>query len=318
MKSTTTQLTIRLFGTPDIQVAGEPLLTLHNYKARALLFYLATTGQSHTRDHLATLLWSESPDSNARHSLRSSLYHLRQALHAKGASEALVGDGNLIFLRLDDEACDIHRFYQLLTVGSEEALTRAVSLYRGPLLQGFTLADAPVFEEWVRFEEARLQRAYLGALQQLASLAEARQSWEEAIDFVQRMLKLDPLDEKIQRQLIQLYVRSGAIGKALRHYQQFETELSQELGVAPSPETQALFHEILRMQPGTTSLPNTSLRLSASLPEVPPLIGRDNLMNKLLAISQDARSGRGATVLLSGEDGIGKSRLLGELSSTLL
>lgn len=318
MNDTTAQLTIRLFGTPEIQAAGEPLLTLHNYKARALLFYLAATGQPHTRDHLATLLWSESPDSNARHSLRSSLYQLRQALYAKGAGEALVGDGNLVFLRLDDHACDIHRFYQLLTVGDEEALTRAVSLYRGPLLQGFTLSDAPVFEEWVRFEESRLQHAYLGALQQLASLAEARQSWDEAIDYVQRMVKLDPLAEEIQRQLIRLYVHSGALGKALRHYQQFETELSQELGVAPSPETQALFHEILMLQPGTTPLAKSSPRLSASLPESPPLIGRDNLMNKLLAISQDARSGRGATVLLSGEDGIGKSRLLDELSSTLL
>ena len=214
MTNTTAQLTIRLIGTPDIQIAGAPLLTLHDSKARALLFYLAVTRLTHTRDHLATLLWSESSDSNARHSLRSSLYHLRQALNAKGASEALVGDGNLVFLRLDEQACDIHRFDQLLTEGGEEALTRAVSLYHGPLLQGFTLSDAPVFEEWVRFEEDRLQHAYLGALQQLASLAEARQSWEEAIDYVQRMVKLDPLAEEIQRQLIQLYVRSGAIGKA--------------------------------------------------------------------------------------------------------
>jgi DNA-binding SARP family transcriptional activator len=318
MNDTTAQLTIRLIGTPDIQIAGAHLLTLHDSKARALLFYLAFTRMTHTRDHLATLLWSESSDSNARHSLRSSLYHLRQALNAKGAGEALVGDGNLVFLRLDEQACDIHRFDQLLTEGGEEALTRAVSLYRGPLLQGFTLSDAPVFEEWVRFEEARLQHAYLGALKQLASLAEARQSWEEAIDYVQHMVKLDPLAEEIQRQLIQLYVRSGAIGKALHHYQQFEVELSQELGVAPSPQTQALFHEILRMQPGTTSLAKTSPRLSASSPEVPPLIGRDNLMGKLLTISQEVRSGRGATILLNGEDGIGKSRLLTELSSALL
>ncbi len=73
------QLTICLFGSPEVRIA-ETLLDLHDQKARALLYYLAATGQSHTRDHLATLLWSETVESNARHSLRSSLYHIRQAL----------------------------------------------------------------------------------------------------------------------------------------------------------------------------------------------------------------------------------------------
>ncbi len=191
------QLTIRLLGTPEIQIAGAPLLTLHNNKARALLFYLAATGQVHSRDHLASLLWSETSDSNARHSLRTSLYYLRQVLQAEGTSEILIGDGDQVYLRLGDDACDIRRFHRLLTAGGEEALSEAISLYRGPLLQGFALSEAPVFEEWVRFEEARLHHAYPGALQQLASLAEARQSWDEAIGYVQRIVQLDPLAEEV-------------------------------------------------------------------------------------------------------------------------
>src|SRR5215469_5928530 len=79
MANNSSQLTINLLGTPEVHSAGTPL-ALHNHKARALLYYLAATGRPHTRDHLATLLWSESPESNARHSLRSSLYHSRQAL----------------------------------------------------------------------------------------------------------------------------------------------------------------------------------------------------------------------------------------------
>src|SRR5579864_7519052 len=99
MANTATQLTIRLLGAPEAHIAGAPLV-LHDHKARALLYYLAVTGRPHTRDHLATLLWSESPDSNARHSLRSSLYHIRQALHAKGATELLAGDSDLVYLKL--------------------------------------------------------------------------------------------------------------------------------------------------------------------------------------------------------------------------
>lgn len=318
MTSAATQLTIRLFGPPEIQVAGVPLLTLHNYKARALLFYLVVTGQPHTRDHLATLLWSESPDSNARHSLRTSLYHLRQVLHAQGISESLVGDGDLVYFRLSNDACDILRFNQLLTLGNESGLAEAVSLYRGPFLQGFTLSDAPVFEEWVRYEGTRLNHAYQNALYQMASWAESRQSWDEAIGFVQKIVELDPLAEEVQRRLMGLYVHSGAIGLALRQYRQFETELGQELGVAPAPETQALFHEILKSQRNTRSFAKASPRLAVNSSQAMPLVGRENLLNRLLAISQDALSSRGVTVLLSGEAGIGKSRLLDELAGKLL
>lgn len=317
MINTSAQLIIRLIGIPEIQIAGAPLLTLHNYKARALLFYLAATGQPHTRDHLATLLWSESLDSNARHSLRTSLYHLRQVLYAQGASELLIADGDLVYLKLGDDACDVRHFHKLLTAGSESALVEAVSLYHGTFLQDFTLTDAPVFEEWMRFEASKLHQAYVSALQQLASLAESRQLWDEAIGYIQRIVQLDSLDEEIQRQLMRLFVRNGAIGQALRQYRQFEAELEQEMGVAPSPETQELLHEILTTRSSTTSLDTSSSPLSVNLPQVLPLVGRDNLMKKLLAISQGVQSGRGVAVLLSGEDGIGKSRLLDEISSKL-
>ncbi|MFL5656366.1 MAG: AAA family ATPase [Ktedonobacteraceae bacterium] len=307
------QLTMRLLGAPDVRIAGAPL-ALHDQKARALLYYLAATGQPHTRDHLATLLWSESPDSNARHSLRSSLYHMRQALHAKGAAELLAGDSDLIYLKLDDDACDIPHFRRLLAQGSESALVEAISLYRGPLLQGFTLTDAPLFEEWVRFEETALRQAYAAALQSLATWAQQRQAWDEAITYAQRIVQLDALSEEAQRRLIELYVHAGAIGQALRQYHQFETELGQELALKPSPETRALLTTILESRDSAT--PSTT-RLSVRTPQALPFVGRDDVLKKLLTISQDTMAGHGVTILLQGEDGIGKSRLLDELVSTL-
>ncbi len=335
-------LTVRLLGTPDARIAGAPLV-LHHQKAWALLYYLAATGRPHTRDHLATLLWSESPDSNARHSLRSSLYHLRQALHAKGAGEMLAGDGDQVYLKLDVDACDIAHFRRLLSEGSESALFEAISLYGGPLLQGFILTDAPLFEEWVRFEEMDSRQAYAGALQRLARWAEQRQAWDEAITYVQRIVQLDALSEEAQRRLIELYVHTGAIGQALRQYRQFETELAQELGLTPSSETRALLANILETRGSATSqiktrdLKSTTPRLryaslvaserriplsapasvSTHTPEALPFVGRDDVLKKLLTISQDAIAGQGVTILLQGEDGIGKSRLLDELASIL-
>src|SRR6266571_9020192 len=138
MANVAVHMAIRLFGSPESRIAGVPLV-LHNHKAMALLYYLAATRRPHTRDHLATLLWGESPESNARHSLRSSLYRIRQALHTQDAG-ILAGDGDLVSLKLQDNACDVVHFRQLLSEGNEHALVQAVSLYRGPLLQGFTLS----------------------------------------------------------------------------------------------------------------------------------------------------------------------------------
>src|SRR5690242_3871761 len=106
MADVSASITFRLFGAAQIAIAGAPL-ALHHQKARALLCYLAATGHAHTRDHLAALLWSDALERNARHSLRSTLYHLRQALQAKVAEAALVGDGELISLQLDAHACDV-------------------------------------------------------------------------------------------------------------------------------------------------------------------------------------------------------------------
>ena len=282
------QLTIRLLGVPEARIAGVPLI-LHHQKARALLYYLASSGRSHTRDHLATLLWSESAESNARHSLRSSLYHIRQALPIKGANEMLIGDGDLVYLRLDREACDVTHFRQLLPEGSEHAIAEAASLYRGPLLQDFTLTDAPLFEEWARFEASALRQAYLGALQRLATWAEQRQVWEEAITYLQRIVQLDSLFEEAQQRLIGLYMHTGAIGQALRQYQQFEIELRQELGLTPSRETQDLVSTALEARRNTVPQVKTQFHLPTSASQAPPFVGRDDLLQRLTNLPSHAR-----------------------------
>src|SRR5437868_5026956 len=241
----------------------------------------------------------------------------------------LAGDGDQVYLKLNVDACDIAHFRRLLAEGIESALFEAISLYRGPFLQGFTLTDAPLFEEWVRFEEMASRQAYAGALQRLATWAEQRQAWDEAITYMQRIVQLDALSEEAQRRLIELYVHTGAIGQALRQYRQFETELAQELGLTPSSETRALLANILETRGSATSPIKTRVPLSAPAstpastsasartPQALPFVGRDDVRKKLLTISQDTMAGQGVTILLQGEDGIGKSRLLDELVSTL-
>lgn len=320
MQEMATQLTIRLFGTPEVEANQAPL-NLNNQKARALLFYLAATQQPHTRNHLATLLWSEFPASNARRSLRAALFQLRQALKAANINRVLIAEGNQLRLRPANIKCDMHHFYRLVEQGSEQALTRAIALYRGPLLEGFTLPDTPLFDEWVRLEDERLTQAYLNALERLASQAETRQNRDKAIGYLQRLVQTDPLVEDAQQRLIELYLQTGAASQALRQYQQFEAKLQQTLGLGPAPKTRALYQEALRLQQHTFSPAEKTLRPALkNRPAQPalPFVGRNSLLTQLLTISQKAETGQGITVLLQGEGGIGKTRLLNEFLTRLL
>ena len=311
------QLTVRLLGTPEVLLAGRPLL-LHDQKARALLYYLAAAGRPRSRDYLANLLWSESLESNARHSLRSSLYHIRRALQTRGAGEVLAGEGDTVFLKIDEDACDATRFRSLLKRGGKDAidgthdLEQAVALYRGPLLQGFSVSDAPLFEEWVRTEESALRLGYLDALQRLVALAESRERWDEAITYARHIVQADPLSENAQQRLIQLYLRAGAIGQALRQYREFEAVLQQELGLVPSPETWAAIASAMEGRR------NAKRDGGARLMAYTPFVGRDDVLKKLRSIAGTAASGQGVTVVVQGENGTGKSRMLQELVSALV
>jgi DNA-binding SARP family transcriptional activator len=311
----TARLNIRLMGTPQVFV-GEMPLALKHVKSRALLFYLACAGQSHTREHLATLLWSESGQREAYHSLRSSLYHLRKALQGVKTEEALISDGELLGIDPAYYECDVVEFHRLLAQGTEPALTQAMSLCKGSLLQGFSVSLAPVFEDWRQAESMHLNNSCLDALHRLITWTESREAWSDAIRHAQQILQIDPLAENDQQRLMRLYLRQGEVGLALRQYHQFEHQLRLELDILPSPETRALYQEILHHQGG--SRPSTATKHTTSQSKLLPFVGRDDLLHELSLIVEEVKTGRGMTVLIQGEGGIGKTRLLDEFSSTLI
>jgi DNA-binding SARP family transcriptional activator len=310
-------VTLRLFGEPEIEARGDPL-ALKSQKARALLFYLAVTGRPHTRNHLAALLWSEFPSNDARRSLRATLFQLRRALRAADLADAVAEQGDSLRLGPADTACDVADFRRLLAEASEPALSQAVALYRGPFLEGFSLPNAPLFDEWLRLEDQKLTQAYLGALRRLANAADSRRNWDQARQYLQRLVRADPLAEDAQQQLIGLYLKTGAISQALRQYHEFEAELQEKLGLSPAAETRALFQEALRRHqaPPAASRPAPPGPSRHSQPAL-PFVGRDGLLARLLAISREVRADHGSTVLLQGDGGIGKTRLLNEFLSRI-
>ena len=241
------------FGPPRIEQAGE-LLPLKLQKALALLSYLVVSGQPHTREALATLLWPEHDQSAGRGRLRRTLYELNNALASDilhvssdiiglnpnadvwtdvGAFRQMVGDtlpGNASGVRLPDEAV--------------ARLNEAADLYTDDFLGGFSLPDAPDFEEWRFFEAEDLRQSLAEALVQLAGAYQQRQEWEQAIHFGRRWLALDALHEPAHRLLMRLFASSGHVAAAVRQYEQCVQVLEEELGTEPEEETTALYEAI--------------------------------------------------------------------------
>jgi len=248
------QLTLTLFGPPRIALDGTPL-DLDHRKPVALLAYLALTQETHTRDALAALLWPEF--ANARTYLRNNLWILRKAL----------GDGHANWLHIDRELVgvrndaplwlDVAQFRQHLathqahTHGSEllcadclHYVQKAITFYEADFLAGFTLRDAPPFDEWMFFQTEQLRGEMASALEMLAGYFGARGNWEPALRYARRWLALDPLHEPAHRCLMQIYARSGQRAAARRQYAQCERLLCQELNAAPAPETRRLHEQI--------------------------------------------------------------------------
>jgi DNA-binding SARP family transcriptional activator/tetratricopeptide (TPR) repeat protein len=231
---------LRTFGGVDLRKGSDRLdKVLAQPKRVALLAYLALSRPPAypSRDTLVSLFWPESDTRRARSSLRKALYFLRRHL----GKSALTSTGDAVGLS-DDVWCDATAFDRALADGDAR---KALELYRGALLSGFHVSNAPEFEHWLDGERRRLRNVAVRAAWQLAEEEESRGSGMEAARFGRRALALQPLDEPGVRRMMGLLHRFGDRAGALRIYEQAETRLRSELGVEPAQETRALRDRIV-------------------------------------------------------------------------
>ena len=240
-----TQIAINVLGGLELRYAGarEPL-DLPTRKSRAFLAYLALSpGMTRSREHLAGMFWDRSAEEQARGSLRQTLSSLRRAL----SNSADVISTNTDSVWLDAAAVDVDalQFEQLAVEASGDSLENAVMLYRGEFLSGFSLREES-FEQWMVAERRRLHERAVQTFSDLVSHYARVERHDRGIAVAERLLALDPLLEWAHCALIRLYLRVGRREAALRQYQECARVLNQELGIAPSEETQQLAAEIGR------------------------------------------------------------------------
>jgi DNA-binding SARP family transcriptional activator len=284
-------------------------LALSTRKAQALLAYLALpAGRFHSRDKLTALLWGERTEAQARQSFRQALTNLRRGL-VKAEATALLKHGDTIALNPLAVSVDVAEMEAALADGSLDALERAAALYRGDLLDGFSV-DEPAFEEWRVVERERLHELALEGLARLLREHRRADRAESAIRAALRILALDPLQEAVHRVLMQLLLSQGRRAAALEQYQACVGWLERELGAEPEEETRQLYREILRSAP-----PAAGASAAAPRAAEPPIIGRGAELDRLRAALARMLDDGGHVVLVSGEAGIGKSRLIQEFAA---
>ena len=293
--------------------------------AKRLVALLATEpGHRMHREQIEDLLWHDRNGGAAYESFRKALQVARRALEpelpAKGASSYLQVTEEVVSLVSDHVWIDVDHFeglaQQARGTADTAAYEAALAAYSGDLL------PAERYHDWAARRRDALVRLRLQLLLDLAGLLERRGTYAGAIERLRQVLEREPAEEAAHRRLMRLYALSGNRHLALRQYRTCGQILHRELDTQPGPETQALYEQILAggLRPIDSAGPAAEEggrgRLPAAIHRLPStsLIGRERSVDLLLAELHRATEGHGGTMLVSGEAGVGKSRLVAEVA----
>ncbi|MFL5870292.1 MAG: AAA family ATPase [Solirubrobacterales bacterium] len=303
-------VSIRLLGPPRVDRDGKAV-SFDTRKAVALLAHLALSDRPRSRDALCALLWPAQDNERARGALRRTLSTLRGAI----GEEWVETEADSVGLRRGEQLeLDIDRFRRLAGADDVAALAEAADLCSGALLEGFSVRDSPEFEHWLEAQARGMSGELVGVLQRLVRALTERGEYPAAIAYTRRWLAAEPLHESAHRELIRLYALSGDRAAALAQYRDCVRTLTEELGVGPVEETTALFEQVSE---GTLAPPAPA----AARPKPEgggsqrlAFVGRGSELRRLLeaftAVDRD-----GGMVVVEGEAGIGKTRLVEEFAN---
>jgi DNA-binding SARP family transcriptional activator/predicted ATPase len=311
---------IRLFGNLRISNSGQPVASVNTSRLQSLIAYLILHGEApQPRERLAFVLWPGSTESQARTNLRQLLHHLKRALPAE--CEALVTDHYSVQWQRASCEIDVVDFEAAIAEAASaraendrarevRALTAAAQLCEDDLLPG-------LYDDWLTPFREDYQQRVSEVLRRLAERFEEQMEFAAALPFAERLVALDPLGESHHQLLMRLHAANNDRSSALRAYHQCMRVLRREMGVEPGPATVELFEQILKAKPG----PGASRESESGLPvkEVPALeraralIGRAQEWRSLTSVWGTAVEAGPRVAIISGEPGIGKTRLADEL-----
>ncbi|MCB1907148.1 MAG: AAA family ATPase [Rhodocyclaceae bacterium] len=317
-------LALRLLGPMELFAAGERVALPRSKKTRALLAYLAASGRPHRRDRLCALLWDMTDD--PRGALRWSLSRLRKVVSAD--LERIEADHQQVFLspagmRID--ACELARIGRAGPGAMDTAeLDRAAALYRGEFLEGLELPDFLDFSAWCIDQREQARRSQCEVLSELVD--RLRDEPERALHYARQRAQTDAFNPTAQKVLLRLLLELGKVAEAQQRFDHAQRLFRQ----VSAPDAIALEQawNALRKQPSGAAvdeirehaplLPGVDVDADADQGGArPAFVGRQALLARLEGLVERAlQSGVTELALVTGEPGLGKSRLAERLSGS--
>ena len=294
---------LNVLGPAQCTIDGQPApAELLWRKHLALLVYLARSPRrARTREHLIGLLWSERDEKSARHSLSEALRVFRRVL----GDERVRAEVDQVSLAADAVTLDCD---ELAARSAAQDWAAAARLAAGDFLEGLSVPDANEFENWVAAERLLWRTRSVAALTHWAELQLAGAATTEAKTTALRALDLEPTAEAAARAAIRALALEGDRAGALAIADRLAAALRERIGTEPAAETRRLEDRVREARVGRRVIATPE----GARPR-PPLVGRGAELASLIAAWDRARSGAVVLVLVEGEPGEGKTRLVEEL-----
>ncbi|MDH3295086.1 MAG: AAA family ATPase, partial [Acidimicrobiia bacterium] len=301
---------VQLLGGFNLRYQGRDIRPLPR-KAVSLFAYLVMNrDRPQTRDLLAGRFWSDLSEDKARKRLSNVLWQIRGALRELDLHDLI--EANTGTVRVSSRwtvEIDVEEFERRLdnleresplvaTRGRlAESLSALVSDYPGDLLAGH-------YDDWIDFDRSRVKERFAGALWQLIRIHKGRSDYVTALRYARQLVGHDQLAEESHREVMRLCALLGQASAAERQYLSCRRLLEDELGVEPSWETTELMERIGN-EASSAAAPLVAIEALET-----PIVGRSRERALLLSRVDDLMAGCGGLILIEGEPGIGKSRLV--------
>lgn len=287
---------ISLFGSLRIQ-EGEEVYFLSGEKAQSLLAFLVLHPTPQGREQLANLLFPDAPFDRVRRNFSDSLYRVQKVL----GNDWLLAESKTVSLCKDKPLwVDVWEFDRLAASTNPADIEMAIALYKGDLLP-------TCYDDWILSERELRRNQFLIALENLATHLETSNQLQQALLTTRRLIQTEPLHEPGHRTYLRLLGRLRRYSEAEIHFENLRQLFQEELDAQPSADTFQIV-KALRQE--------RSLSSNSAVPqEQMPFVGRTLERTRLLDSIEATLRGVGSIIAIEGKPGIGKSRLLREITA---
>jgi len=279
------RIELQLFGKPNLKINGQTI-EISLKKSEAMLYYIAFEKRV-TRDEVVGIIWCDIEQQTAKKNLRNSLYRLKKDLDTELFScpnkHVIEWDSTLDFF---------------LDIDQEDAYF--LQHYKGKFLENFNLKESEDFERWRLEVESTLNQKFIKiALHHVKELMDTGQ-YDEALQIASVMRRIDDFDEAVVRLTMSIYSKLNQYKQITEVYTQLKVLLDDEMGIQPDKSTRDLYYSLIYapsdQKTGTVKY-----------------FGRQKESTKIEKfLHQTALGQNRQSLIVSGEAGVGKSKLLEE------